>query len=193
MHASKFAFIARNSAIASFPRLPASSFDSLQCAKTNCKLSKTRGGEGLGMRLKQNCAWCFEVHSSQTCHFRMSRYTGQKKCSVYMKSDVEDRDKCRMCITFGTILYRIGRENSQNVRLGGGHCIMVVVSQYQMNLSLKRGNAMDVIEKRDKDYCVSMHPHSQFSMCVYSTTNRTACSTLKWWGTVFWCAWGHLI
>jgi len=50
----------------------------------------------------------------------MSRYTGQNKCSVYMKSDVEDRDKCRMCITFGTILYRIGRENSQNVRLGGG-------------------------------------------------------------------------
>ena len=63
--------------LASFPRLPASTFDSLQCGKTNCKLSKTRGRESLGMRLKQNCAWCFEVHSSHFC--MMSHYTGQKK------------------------------------------------------------------------------------------------------------------
>ena len=47
---------------------------------------------------------------------------------------------------------------------------MVAVSQYQMNLLYLRwqmlGTWFKVIEKRDEDYCVSMHTNVQFSICV---------------------------
>ena len=46
-------------------------------------------------------------------------------------------------------------------------------------LFLKRGKSYDLV-----------HEKRYYYMCEHGST---ACGTLKWWGTVFWCAWGHLI
>ena len=53
---SSLVLILPETELASFPGLPVSSFDCLQCAKMECKLSKTGSEEGLGTWLKQNCA-----------------------------------------------------------------------------------------------------------------------------------------
>ena len=72
VHASKFftcVLILLETELASFPGLPVSSFDCLQCAKMECKLSKTGNEEVPGTWLKQNCAWCFEVKPYQNAIF----------------------------------------------------------------------------------------------------------------------------
>lgn len=58
---------------------------------------------------------------------------------------------------------------------GGGHCSMVAVSQYQINLLYQRWQ-MGLIQsyrERDEDYCVHIHPNHQFSVCVYITIPET--------------------
>ena len=126
VHASKFftcVLILPETELASFPGLPVSSFDCLQCAKMECKLSKTGSEEGLGTWLKQNCAWCFEVKPYQMCYFcMMGCYSllGEWHYSPIVSWVVNN--------VLGYILgwWWWGER--------GGHCSMVAVSQYQMNL-----------------------------------------------------------